>query len=365
MAHKLLIFSDGTGQRGVRDDGASTNIERMHRAAKAADPDQQRQVTFYDGGLGTGGFAPYDLASKATGLGISKNIIQCYDFILRTHETGSRIGVFGFSRGGYTVRSLGGVLANAGVPAAVQDGINIRTGLDDQGDLQTRNLRWKIATRAVKTYQISNTDERRQSSEDFRDEFKSEEAVPYVVGVFDTVESLGLPGVTNVFNPLRHKFHDTKLSARTPYGFQALAIDENRYMFQPVMWDERGGIPGQVIEQRWFPGVHSDIGGGYLEKDLSDVALQWMIERCSQPGIEIEFDTSTIGVNPNIGTGEQHNERTGFGRFWWPKNRGDFIDELEVDRSWLCDDIEQRFDEHSPDYRPEVLQNHPRVKTRY
>lgn len=365
MARKLLIFSDGTGQRGVRDDGASTNVERMHRAAKAADPGQERQVAFYDGGLGTGGFAPYDLASKATGLGISKNIIQCYDFILRTHEAGSHIGVFGFSRGGYTVRSLGGVLANAGVPAATQNGINIRTGLDDEGDLKTRNLRWEIATRAVKTYQITDADERRNSSQDFRDEFDCAETVPHVVGVFDTVESLGLPGVTNIFNPLRHKFHDTKLSARTPFGFQALAIDENRYMFQPVLWDERGGIPGQVIEQRWFPGVHSDIGGGYLQKGLSDAALQWMIERCSQPGIDIEFDTSSFDVSPNIGTGEQHNERTGFGRFWLPKNRGDFIEELEVDRSRLSGQIEKRFDEHSPPYRPEVLENHPRVKNYY
>ncbi len=366
MARKILIFSDGTGQRGVRRDGSSTNIHKMYKAAKKADPTKTDQRAFYDHGLGADGDSPVrDLLSKGTGLGISRNITECYNFILRCYEPGSQIGCFGFSRGAYTVRSVGGVLSTVGVPQADQSGLNIRTGSDRDDDQDVAKLRWQIAEQAVKTYQIADRNERETAAREFREKFACADAVPHAVGVFDTVESLGLPGITDVFNPFRHKFHDTTLSHRTPFGFHALSIDENRRSFQPVLWDETSRPDEQVIEQRWFPGVHSDIGGGYVETGLSDTALQWMIDQCSAARVGFQFDTTEVDIVPNIATGQQHNERTGFGFFWLPKHRGDYIRWRATDDSWLCDDLELRYQQQQPAYRPDVLRNHPRVENFY
>ncbi|MCA0400362.1 MAG: DUF2235 domain-containing protein [Proteobacteria bacterium] len=366
-----LVFSDGTGQRGVREENGkagkgATNIYRLYLAAMAS---PAGYACFYDPGLGADPLKPLDWVGwtqnqlgKATGLGISKNIADCYEHLILNDDPGRRLGLFGFSRGAYTVRSLGGLLGLCGVPSHDEQGGDIRAS--DEGAVKRRR---KVIDRAIAIYQTEYGPEgrakRRTLGDDFRRECGSRDVVPHVIGVFDTVAALGLPGIMDLFNPLKHHFHDAELNPRVPFGFQALAIDENRKVFSPDIWDERKTAPGQVIEQVWFPGVHSDIGGGYAEPALADVTLSWMIDRCSRP--EIALDFSALGaLAPSI-TGPQHDERTGLGVFWRKGLRGEKIRKCDPDRDPLAAHIEHRFSEPSLGYRPPALKGHPRVDHLY
>ena len=187
--------------------------------------------------------------------------------------------------------------------------------------------------------------------------------MPDVIGVFDTVKALGLPGVTNVVNPWQHEFHDEVLSPRVPVGLHALSIDENRKAFLPIPWEEmsdEGRAAGQIIEQCWFPGVHSDIGGGYDDDSkLADLTLKWMLDRLlAHAGLEIPL---TVSMSENL-LGRAHDERTGLGVMWLPAHREIHGKSIDIER--LCEEIESRF-EHVPNYRPRPLLNHPRVSGFY
>src|SRR5438552_215116 len=132
MAKNVLVFSDGTGQGASMPKADSSNVWQLYAATR--DVDYERQVAFYDPGLGApdkkdqsaGGYI-HNLLSKATGLGISRNIKHCYDALIRSYEPEDRIFLFGFSRGAYTVRSLGGVLSLCGVPQRGPSGADVRT----------------------------------------------------------------------------------------------------------------------------------------------------------------------------------------------------------------------------------------------
>jgi uncharacterized protein (DUF2235 family) len=224
MARNIVIFSDGTGQRGgVAMDERRSNIYKLYRATRcgpdtAVDPAEQ--LAFYDPGLGT--LPPnsdlgligtlwrnfYNLASQATGLGLTGNIIDCYAAIIQLYRPGDRIFLFGFSRGAYTVRCLGAVLCLCGVPTRGADGRPLR---------RTDGAVKRIAKEAVKkVYQHTaskqekdvTTDrakellkQRRVLASEFRQRYGSADpadaakvnAYPYFVGVFDTVASLANP----------------------------------------------------------------------------------------------------------------------------------------------------------------------------
>jgi hypothetical protein len=136
QGRNIVILSDGTGQRGgVYFDEARINIYKLYRATRSA-PDSTvpaaRQVAFYDPGLGTqttdGGFGSrlyrtvYNYVSQATGLGITRNIIDCYAAIIEIWRPGDRIFLFGFSRGADTVRCLAAALCQCGIPTRGWDG---------------------------------------------------------------------------------------------------------------------------------------------------------------------------------------------------------------------------------------------------
>jgi uncharacterized protein (DUF2235 family) len=359
-----LIFSDGTGQRGVRNDDTvkNTNVFQMFAAAE----DKPYLETFYDPGLGAPAEGSNDWArtfrnlwSKATGWGITANITDCYEALLMKWKPGMKIGLFGFSRGAYTARCLGGVLSTCGI-ATMDGGAPISRDAKGPGAERRR----AIADRAVATYKITAEGERKAAGASFAVRFVSAEKVPDVIGVFDTVKSLGLPGLMNLVNPWKHEFHDNELSVRVPVGLQALAVDENREAFLPELWadvDAEGQAAGQVIEQVWFPGVHSDIGGGYDDDwKLADLALDWMLDRLRNVArLHIPL---TVAMADNL-CGRGHDERTGMGVMWLPAAR--VIRSEMVDRDMLCGRIEERFDRYQPLYRPPSLASHPRVRRYY
>lgn len=350
-----LIFSDGTGQRGVRDDDSvkNTNVFQMFVAAE----NKIYLETFYDPGLGAPDEGQRNLRrvlrdwwSKATGWGITANIVDCYEALILKWRPGMKIGLFGFSRGAFTVRCLSGVLATCGI-AQTDNGVPISR--DEKGEGAKR--RRAIAEEGVAAYKLKDMRARKETGEAFRRAYGAVDEVADVVGVYDTVKALGLPGVTNLVNPWQFDFHDTSLSPRVPLGLQALSVDENRKVFAPVLWN--APAPGQRIEQAWFPGVHSDVGGGYADDwRLADLSLDWMLSRLrDEAGLHIPL---TVSMNDNL-VGRAHDERTGFGIFWLPAER------VVTRAASLCDNIEARFKRMVPPYRPAPLKGHSRVKRFY
>jgi hypothetical protein len=114
-----------------------------------------------------------------------------------------------------------------------------------------------------------------------------------LIGVFDTAGPLGIPRYRN---PLRNvlnrrmTFHDVSLSGTVDAGYQALAIDEVRRAFPAELW--HSSPHGTDIEQVWFSGTHSDIGGVGQNRAMSDIPLLWMIERARSAGLA--FDGSML-----------------------------------------------------------------------
>jgi uncharacterized protein (DUF2235 family) len=201
----IVIFSDGTGQRGgVFFDEARTNIYKLYRATRCGpdsciDPDQQ--LAFYDPGLGTQptggtltriGRTLYNTVSQATGLGITRNIIDCYAAVIQLWRPGDRIFLFGFSRGAYTVRCLATALCYSGIPTQEAPGQPLNR------DLGTAR---KLASQAVKTiYQHVSSPrdkqffaQRQALARQFREQHACADdpnAFPFFIGVFDTVAAL-------------------------------------------------------------------------------------------------------------------------------------------------------------------------------
>ena len=213
MAKNILIFSDGTGQAGgLQPDQRLSNVYKLFRAARTGPDspvDPAEQVAFYDAGLGTAkdeGTIPLRMlqtlrkfVSAAIGFGISRNIADCYEAILKHYEPGDRIFLFGFSRGAYTVRCVAGVLNLCGIPT--------RTPSEPACPRYGRALR-AIADEAVgKVYEHGAgrdrarfEPEREEQARRFRAKYGSEidgksNAAPYFIGVFDTVAALGASGV--------------------------------------------------------------------------------------------------------------------------------------------------------------------------
>jgi uncharacterized protein (DUF2235 family) len=214
LSKNILIFSDGTGQAGgLTPDQALSNVYKLYRASRVG-PDSQidpkQQIAFYDAGLGTdndGGTIPLrslkwfrKFWSSTTGTGISRNIADCYEAIVKHYEPGDRIYLFGFSRGAYTARCVGGVLGLCGIPTQGKDGVALpRYG---------KALR-AIADEAVaKVYEHGSgkedsdgvyKKERLEKARRFRAQYASgteleSNTVPYFIGVFDTVAALGASG---------------------------------------------------------------------------------------------------------------------------------------------------------------------------
>jgi hypothetical protein len=231
-----------------------------------------------------------------------------------------------------------------------------------------------------KVYQHYGDDEKKRERIALGEKFRAEHAsyaidtsdppFPYFVGVWDTVRALGIPGSSGVSFLFAHAFHDATLNPHVPYARQALSIDENREIFRPEVWDESKESPEARargrIKQRWFPGVHCDIGGGYKETGLSDLALAWMIEEVTAIPNPPIIDPRLTPA-PNF-EGLQHNERTGWGVAWVEKTREGLFG-VNGPETLHEKFVSRRFDlptakclpKDGP-YRPRAIRNHPDYK---
>ena len=284
MAKNIVVCCDGTGNEyGPHN----TNVVKLYEAV-VRDPEQ---MAFYDPGVGT--FSIFGralgrrlgiLLGQMFGAGLQQNVEDAYRYLMDRYEPGDRLFLFGFSRGAYTVRALAGMLH--------------RVGLLQKGSVN-------LIPYASRIY---NDRARHPLAADFKRAY-CHECRSHLIGVWDTVGSMGWFW--------GRKFFDAALNPDVRHGYHAVSIDERRRKFPVSLWREERG--DQTIEQVWFPGVHSDVGGSYAESGVSDVALEWMLAKAEARGLRLRADwRERIEPDP---LGAIHNSRKGFWRLWRPAQR--------------------------------------------
>lgn len=317
MSKRLVVCCDGTWN--FPDQQSPTNVTKVALAVAPADSAGTEQRTFYHRGVGSR--RRERMLGGAFGFGLSRDVCDVYRFLVQNYAPGDELFFFGFSRGAFTARSVVGLVRNAGI------------------------LRQEHVDRIGEAYALyrsrTSTDNARgRAATLFRCSYSYQPRIRFV-GVWDTVGALGIPldglRLISLLNR-RWQFHDTELSTSVDAAYQALAIDEKRGPFKPALWKTKEDAVGQHVEQVWFPGVHSDVGGGYPDHRLSDIALLWMVDRARNWGLEFREDAfmharpseaerdrrdvvrTCTWVEPNS-LGEFHESRTGMYRLIAPFHR--------------------------------------------
>jgi Uncharacterized alpha/beta hydrolase domain (DUF2235) len=337
----IVLLSDGTGNSAAKLN--KTTVWRLYQALDLRGDDQ---IAFYDSGVGTSGVRLLQLLGGALGWGLSRNVRDLYEFLCRHYREGDHIYIFGFSRGAFTARTLAakcGVLdCSKAVPGHGAEDVQLstRAGLRAGVKLAYKSYRRGYDHAPVARFTRWLRDRLLgpiPSPEIFR-RYYSLAATVRFVGVWDTVDAVGLPidelstMIDRIFYP--HRFPDQDLSPRVERACHAIALDDERYTFHPVLWNERGAAESGRITQVWFAGMHSDVGGGYPDNDLAQVSLRWMIgqarfDPARGDGLRLDEDSLRAIEHRAQPLGRMHDSRRGLGVYYRYKPR-------HVER--LCDD---------------------------
>jgi uncharacterized protein (DUF2235 family) len=204
------------------------------------------------------------------GRGINRTIRRAYGHLASRYQPGDRIFLIGYSRGAYAVRSLAEVID--------------RIGLVKAGHATERAIR--------DAYRHYETDPHGEAAKAFCARYCHDHVPIEMIGVWDTVKALGLRlPLLWMLTEGRHAFHSAHLGNAVRHGYHALAIDETRAAFAPVLWEATGDWPGVEVEQMWFRGAHGDVGGqlgGFTPaRPLSNIPLVWMLEKAEACGLDL------------------------------------------------------------------------------
>ncbi len=259
-----VVILDGT--MSSLEPGCESNAGHTYRLLCESAPNARLSL-MYEAGV------QFDRWGKswhvATGAGINAQIRRAYGFVASRYRPGDRIFLFGYSRGAFAVRSLAGVID--------------QVGLLRRENALPRNIR--------QVWRHYRDDPRSPAARAFARALCHDSAPVEMVGVWDTVKALGLcwPLVWRLFEP-RHRFHNPHLGRTVRHGFHALAMDETREAFAPVLWRTSPEHQGRVV-QMWFRGAHGDIGGqlGGFEaaRPLANIPLVWMLGRAEACGLRL------------------------------------------------------------------------------
>jgi uncharacterized protein (DUF2235 family) len=341
MARKLVVCCDGTWNTPRTE----TNIFRTYRflRERLGSPVETTQKTgvtscagrtrdgddvllFYDQGVGTDWFSR--LVGGGAGVGLSDNVREAYHFLAHNYAPGSEIYVFGFSRGAYTARSLCGFVKAAGLlvkPSAQQVWrayMDLYATAPTAPRIVARPSGWSLDR--VRSWLVERAgDAVGRLGDDVAGLPRHGGGVKIrFIGVYDTVGALGVPLATaaRVNEPIVG-FHDTALGDGVEHAVQALAVDERRGPYLPTLWTQAAdavALAGQSVLQVWFPGVHSDIGGGYPNKGIGDLTWDFMMRQAARRGLVIDpaQPTPTLALEPLPAQHESFNDQ-------WRKLSGD------------------------------------------
>lgn len=269
---RIVICADGTWNLRDQIDQKSgkrrpTNVTKVARAVRARSAQGVDQIVFYHDGLGTAGGLD-KITGGAFGAGIENNIRNLYRNILYNFEPNDEIYMFGFSRGAFTVRSLAGFMKLVGLLQKDDDYYlpEIYDCYEQRKGPGTPE--WQHAFHRV----------------------KGTLPCPPIrfIGVWDTVGALGAPGWIGKFlNRNKYAYHDVGLGPHIENAYHALAIDERRRPFKPDLWNRPADWRGN-LEQAWFAGVHSNVGGSYAPDGLANEALHWIVEKAEALGLDVD-----------------------------------------------------------------------------
>lgn len=307
---RIVICADGTGNKGGST--PDTNVYKLYRAI-AINHSKEKQITFYDNGVGTHTNKILRAVAGAAGFGFKRNVQDAYYFLSKNYARGDEIYMFGFSRGAATIRALNGFIS--------------KVGLVDGRKMGHKDLSNHVKS-AMKIYsgQLKSA------------ELILHENVPDIqfIGVWDTVSALGFPQRSDVtslglwflnylfslfdrivdFWKFKHHFYNYELTSNIKNAYQALAIDDARTSFWPMIWNENTPEAKNIdkVEQVWFAGMHSNVGGGYPRFGLADVSLDWMMSKTG-PLKYKEGAIEQISQDRNA-NGRMYDSRHGFAMYY-------------------------------------------------
>lgn len=303
---RIAIFCDGTWNSPTLK--VPTNVVQLHKACLN---DGAQQVAIYIPGVGVNKIANkivswlHKLGGGAFGWGLGKNVRIAYQQLCLHYEPGDEIYIFGFSRGAYTARSLGGMIRKCGIVPKQQ----IKSTL-------TLQRAWRLYKR-----QFEHVDEgpawtqRKALSPDVatsdadwkaRDKHGTIVDIRYI-GVWDTVGAKGLP--TSLLGPIakwynrRYEFYDMKLSSMVKAARHAIALDEQRVLFAPTAWDNLdvrndGAVgPSKPYQQLWFVGDHGTVGGSNETRPIISFSLGWIAKGAIDLGMQLDTDAKIPDVD--------------------------------------------------------------------
>ncbi|MFT6046076.1 MAG: hypothetical protein ACI9WC_001781 [Arenicella sp.] len=318
MSKNIIICSDGTGNTGGK--GSVTNVWRMFESINRAS-NETVQVAFYDDGVGTESFKPMRILGGAFGVGLARNVKQLYTEICRIYEPGDKLFFFGFSRGAFTVRTLLGWIMEVGLINPV--GTSDARELDALVNKSYKSLRAHFRTIPERLFISEKTAEKRKDKlKDKLFELNSEQerSLGHFIGVWDTVDAVGFPVafLATFWNSWIHqfKFPDHRLNEKVRNAFHALAIDDERLTFHPQPWDEKDKRDDQNLQQVWFAGMHSNVGGGYPQDGMAYVPLVWIMDGAIVAGIKLTDSLATLYRERANPMEKMYNSRSGAGLYY-------------------------------------------------
>ena len=392
MGRNIIICADGTGNSG--GESPDTNVYKLYKAIDRhlkGNKSISEQLIYYDNGVGTQRNKYLRALGGAFGFGFGQNVRDIYKFLARHYEKGDRVFFFGFSRGASTVRACNGFISKCGL-------VNGRS-------LRNCELEERV-NEAFQAYRRHESEPKLAEALK-ADSGRSHGAIPiHFIGVWDTVVALGFPKWVDKVGPASylfdlfftaveglvdriclpnlwgllerwglswcwaHKFYYYRLTDNVAYACQALAIDDERTAFWPHVWREQGRAPG-TVEQVWFAGMHSNVGGGYGRSGMASVALHWMMLRAKQKGLVFEKNAVEKAFEDSHVHGRMYDSRDGMGILYRYHPReiealcaGRVAGNIKVHSS-VMERIEHRTANYAPGQLPamfDVVESNPRVK---
>jgi hypothetical protein len=347
----IALFVDGTKNKPYASGSAkNSNVRRLFEAAKAAHQPPDQLAYMWGIGRGRtaesvpGGEVRYGGSERftfgITGLGMAARVRWAYKFLSKNYDRDDRTYLFGFSRGAFGARSI------AGFAGAI--GLLLKDAADDKIEQA-----WRI----YETYDPAQPNAALDRLREYLRPIIPPRLQPvpnaddgtvlpiHLIAVWDTVAALGLPGLLRLLTADRTKFHQTDLPEHITHARHALALHELRQDFEPLLWPgTHPNATDQTLEQVWFVGAHSNVGGSEpAGASWADIPLQWIAQEALR--LKLPLAGLPFPSGPSVPSDQIANSRSGPFTFadygvrpqleHWQKLEARTIATIDVDQSVL------------------------------